>query len=98
MLVNLHKNISNKDEYMTLELITIPSQPDQETATNAWIYRNYEIHVLNQAKEINIYKGRCALYLESDNGFWKIKEWYDYRTESYPSWGQLKYYQDNQNV
>jgi hypothetical protein len=98
MLVNLHKNLSNKNEYMTLELTPIASQPDQATATNAWVYRNYEIRILGHAKEIYIYKGRCSLYLESDSGFWKIKNWYDYRTESNSSWGQLKYFQDNNNV
>jgi hypothetical protein len=98
MLVNLHKNLSNKNEKMSLDLVTIPSQPDQITATNAWIYRNYEILIVQRTKEILIYRGRCAIYLESDNGFWKIKDWYDYRTETNPSWGQLKYYQDNQDV
>jgi hypothetical protein len=102
MLVNLHRNLSNKDEAMQLELNTIPAQPDQVTATNAWIYRSYVISINSHSQEIPFYRGRCAIYLESDNGFWKIKDWFDYRTESNTepnhSWGQLKYYQDNQDV
>lgn len=98
MLVNLHENLSNKNERMVLTLTTITTQPDQVNATNAWIYRSYRLEIQNNAKEILLYQGRCAIYLESDNGFWKIKDWFDYRTESNPSWGQLKYYQDNRNV
>lgn len=98
MLVNLHENLSNKNEKMELILEAISDQPDQINATNAWIYRKYTILIQSEAKEILTYEGRCALYLESDNGFWKIKEWNDYRTESAHSWGLLKYYQDNQDV
>ncbi len=102
MLVNLHKNLSSKNVQMILELTPLAGQPDQIAAANAWIYRSYEIHIIGQTKDISIYKGRCALFLESDNGFWKIRDWYDYRTETEdipdPSWGQLKYYQDNLDV
>ncbi|HNX01442.1 MAG TPA: hypothetical protein PKK33_08765, partial [Candidatus Cloacimonadota bacterium] len=98
MLVNLHKNLSDKNVKMQLTLTSIPSQPDQINATNAWIYRTYEILITGNSKDIYIYRGRCALYMEPDNGFWKIREWNDYRTESNPSWGLLKYYQDNTDV
>lgn len=91
MLMNTFQRINSSSE-MQLILNTIPGQNDNIQANQAWLYRSYELSVPHSINTIpQLFQGKLRVVLTKDqNGFWKIKEWNDYRTLTNNTWGRMK--------
>ncbi len=93
MLYNLHNLI---EEVAIDSLNPIPGQADDLNATPARLYRQYQIS-LTHSGQTTVYAGKMELQMVQDNGFWRILNWYDYRSDPLPqqtlkpTWGKLKY-------
>jgi hypothetical protein len=89
MLYNLH----NWADSVKLELSIIPDQDDVIQANLVKLYRSYTL-TITKGDEIRNYAGRLEIQMRTENGFWRIYSWYDYRitgTPGLPTWGKLKY-------
>lgn len=91
MLMNTFQRI-NSGSSMNLILTKISEQNDNIQVNRAWLYRNYELTVYHSYTYLpQLFSGKMQLYLEKDaNGFWRIKEWFDYRKLNNWSWGRMK--------
>lgn len=75
-----------------VNLQEIVSQPDDITATEAKIYRKYELIRYPSDKSIpQQYQGELELHFMKSGAYWYIRKWFDYRVASNPTWGKLKY-------
>ncbi|MEF3694495.1 MAG: hypothetical protein V3576_04015 [Candidatus Cloacimonadota bacterium] len=86
MLLNLH-SLSSK---ITLALEPLPGSPDEILASEARIFRIYQLS-LKTASGTSYYNGSMELQLRRESGYWYLYRWYDYRTANESSWGRLKY-------
>ncbi|HPM01068.1 MAG: hypothetical protein KA886_09005 [Candidatus Cloacimonetes bacterium] len=91
MLMNTWQRI-NPGSSMELTLTPIPSQGDNIQTNRAWFFRTYQLTIAHSLTDIpTLFTGKFQIYMEKDNnGFWKIKEWYDYRLTSSWTWGRMK--------
>ena len=91
MLMNAYQRI-NPGSSMQLTLTPILSQSDNIQVNRAWFYRNYELTIAHSIVDFpTLFTGKSEIYMEKDNnGFWKIKEWKDYRLISSWTWGRMK--------
>ena len=91
MLMNVYFQ-SDQTQDMNLSLEVLPNQPDIIQSNHAWLYREYILLVENTIPGFNNeFIGQFQLYLEREsNGFWIIKEWIDYRTQSIWTFGRMK--------
>ncbi len=91
MLLNTYQRIDSGSS-MQLVLSTIPDQSDNIQANQAWLYRTYELTVRHSIENMpELFIGKFRLFLiKEQSGFWKIKEWNDYRTTSPYTWGRMK--------
>jgi len=91
MLMNAYQQMGQHQE-MHLTLMIIPDQPDRIQANSAWIFRYYILFVNhNQSSLGTEFAGKMQLYLEREsNGFWRIREWSDFRGQSEWTWGRMK--------
>jgi len=88
MLLSLHGQCDS----LQLDLQPISGQTDEITASEAIIYRSYELIAYKKAKAgPEIYAGNLELRFRKVSGYWYIDRWYDYRGASHPTWGKLKY-------
>lgn len=77
---------------INLALTADPDRDDEILAAHARLYRVYAITLPGATGFENlVYHGRCCLYLEDRDGLWNIVRWNDYRTDTAPTWGRLKY-------
>ncbi|MBM4403346.1 MAG: nuclear transport factor 2 family protein [Candidatus Cloacimonetes bacterium] len=88
MLNNLHNWMGTGTIELTLH--SIINQPDEINATDAVFYRTYVLKTERSTVEQE-YQGKLELHLRLQDGAWKIKHWYDFRSGVYPTWGKLKY-------
>lgn len=88
MLLNLH----NQTDSIVVNLSGLPDQPDEISASEARIYREYELwrYAPGSAQPV-LYKGELELQFQKSGAYWNIHNWYDYRTFSQPTWGKMKY-------
>jgi hypothetical protein len=92
MLYNLH----SMSGAITVTLEPIASQNDDLSSTPIKLYRTYTV-TRDNAGTTFIYKGKAEIQMVQDNGFWRIINWYDYRSDPEPeqslkpTWGKLKY-------
>ena len=86
MLLNLH-SLSSK---ITLALEPLPGSPDEVLASEARIFRSYQLGIKTSSGTTN-YSGSLELQLRRESGYWYIYRWYDYRSGNEASWGRLKY-------
>ncbi len=91
MLMNLYQSIGQQNS-MLLSFEAISSQPDNIQVDRAWFFRHYSITLTYTVNSIpREFYGKMQIYMEKDsNGFWKIKDWYDYRISNQWTWGRLK--------
>ncbi len=54
------------------------------------IYRSYTLNVVRNSVP-SAYRGNLEIHFRKQNGIWRIRRWYDYRVNPYPTWGKLKY-------
>jgi hypothetical protein len=81
------------DSVRIAELSPIATQEDDTLSIPIRIYRKYTI-IAKHNSETRTYAGKMELQMVQDNGFWRILNWYDYRTSTppiLPTWGKLKY-------
>lgn len=86
-------SLNNWADSVRIELQTIPDQPDDIQSNPIRIYRTYSV-TAKRSTETRTYSGRMEIQMVQDNGFWRIINWYDYRSASSPSspsWGKLKH-------
>jgi len=86
MLINLH-SLSSK---ISLALETLSGSPDEILASEARIFRSYQLSIKTSSGTAN-YNGSLELQLRKESGYWYIYRWYDYRSATGSSWGRLKY-------
>lgn len=89
MLYNLH----NLADSIFVELNLIQGQSDDVQSTPVRLYRSYKVTVV-RGSEKNIYEGKTEIQMQQESGFWRILNWYDYRSDSpsvRPTWGKLKH-------
>lgn len=85
VLYNLH------NWYTKLELEFYNSSTADDIGANlARIYRAYRLTAIRKGSTESYY-GNLELQLVKQNGIWKIKAWYDYRSGAENTWGKLKY-------
>lgn len=91
MLMNLYQSV-NQQNSMTLSFEVIASQPDNIQVDRAWFFRNYTLRFESAINQMpREFYGKMQIYMEKDNsGFWRIKDWYDYRISNNWTWGRLK--------
>lgn len=88
MLLSLHGQCDS----LQLDLQPISGQSDEVTASEAKIYRSYELIAYKKAKSgPEAYAGNLELHFRKDGAYWYIDRWYDYRSATEPTWGKLKY-------
>jgi len=88
MLLNLH----NQSDSIQVTLFALPSQPDEITASEARIYREYELRRYAPGlAQPEYYKGEFELQFQKSGAYWYISKWYDYRAPGHSSWGKMKY-------
>jgi len=79
------------DKNMDLELQIIEEKDDIIQSDNAVLYRDYEL-LLTRENETSVFSGSMTLYIRRDSdGFWRIYQWEDFRTDNDTTWGRLKY-------
>jgi len=88
MLLSLHGQCDS----LQLDLQPISGQNDEISASEAIIYRSYELTAYKKDKAgPELYAGNLELRFRKDSGYWYVDKWYDYRGVSHPTWGKLKY-------
>ncbi|MDD2650224.1 MAG: hypothetical protein PHF36_03700 [Candidatus Cloacimonetes bacterium] len=91
-LMNVYQRI-NDSSTMYLKLQKIQSQNDNVQADRAWFYRSYELTMSHSIDNTpTLFVGQFGIFMEKENsGFWKIKEWNDYRLQADNwTWGRAK--------
>lgn len=89
MLYNLH----NLADSVNIELETIPDQNDDIQSTPIRLYRSYTVTVRKDSV-FATYKGKMEIQMQQESGFWRIINWYDYRSDSptmHNTWGKMKH-------
>lgn len=91
MLISVYQQILPEHE-IALTLSVLPEQSDNIQSSRAWIYRGYVLTLNHSLSGIpQVFQGKMQLYMEKDNtGFWKIRDWYDYRVQNQWTWGKMK--------
>ncbi len=88
MLNNLHNWLGGGKIDLTWQ--PIANQSDEINPADAVIYRSYVLTTRRNNVQQE-YQGRMELHLRFQDGVWKIRNWYDFRSGTLPSWGKLKY-------
>jgi|SRR5690554_3043103 len=79
------------DKNMDLDLQIIEEKEDIIQSDNAVLYRDYDL-VLARENTTSFFSGSFTLYIRREgDGLWRIYRWEDFRTDSDPTWGRLKY-------
>ncbi len=89
MLYNLH----NLADSINVVLDSIPGQNDDLQSTPIKLYRQYQVTVKKNGTR-SLYEGKAEIQMQQESGFWRILNWYDYRTDLpsiRPTWGKLKH-------
>jgi hypothetical protein len=91
MLMNTYQRI-DPENAMSVVFEKINDQNDNIQVNRAWLYRKYTLTVYTSTSGLpKTYSGKMQLYLEKDNtGFWRIKDWNDFRILNNLSWGRMK--------
>lgn len=88
MLLTLH----NQCDSLTLNLETVNGQNDDIGATEAKLYRRYDLYAYKTGVSApEVYSGNLEIHMRNLFGYWYISRWYDYRSLAAPTWGKLKY-------
>ena len=88
MLLNLH----SQSDSVRVALAVLPAQPDEIGASEARIYRSYELlRYPHGGGSADFYRGELELLFRKSGGYWYIAKWYDYRAYSHPTWGKMKH-------
>lgn len=92
MLNHFHDVMTSQGYKLQITMEPVEDQEDEISSNKVWLYRSYEIKIINaQQQVVETYAGKCRLYMEPVSSLWKIKEWWDYRTNATNTWGKLKY-------
>jgi hypothetical protein len=84
-------NLFTQNDSVLVTLNTLPSQPDQISATDAKIYRSYALLRYPRNNQVAVhYGGNLEIHLRKSGAYWYIYKWYDYRVSMTPTWGRMK--------
>jgi len=91
MLMNAYQ-LLGQTQAIHLTLLPMPNQPDRIQANTASMFRYYILHVNHSQSNLGTeFSGQMQLNLERENnGFWRIREWSDFRVQSEWTWGRMK--------